>query len=93
MTTAVDAGTVINPLNLEGQLEGGMDMGAGFALREQYIAGKTKDWVTFKYPTMKTAFDVEVIVRGNAAPAWHRRGHRYRRNDHGPHRARGYQRH
>ena len=63
MTTAVDAGTVINPLNLEGQLQGGMDMGAGYALREQYVAGQTKDWVSFKFPTIRTAFDMEVIVR------------------------------
>jgi aldehyde oxidoreductase len=63
MTTAVDAGPVINPQNLEGQLEGGMDMGAGYALREQYIAGQTKDWVTFKFPTMRTSFDMEVIIQ------------------------------
>lgn len=63
MTTAVDAGPVINPKNLEGQLEGGMDMGVGYALREEFIAGKTTDWKTFKFPTMKTAFDMEVIVR------------------------------
>jgi len=62
MTTAVDPGPVINPKNLEGQLEGGMDQGVGFALREEYIAGKTRDWVTFKFPTIKTAFDVEVIT-------------------------------
>ena len=63
MTTAVDAGPVINPQNLTGQLEGGMDMGTGYALREEYIVGKTKDWVTFKYPTMKTAFDMDIIIR------------------------------
>jgi aldehyde oxidoreductase len=63
MTTAVDAGTVIHPQNLEGQLEGGMDQGVGYALREEYIHGKTKDWVTFKFPTMKTAFDVDLIIR------------------------------
>jgi aldehyde oxidoreductase len=63
MTTAVDAGKVINPQNLEGQLEGGMDQGVGFALREEYIHGKTKDWVTFKFPTMKTAFDMDIITR------------------------------
>ncbi|MFH1135142.1 MAG: molybdopterin cofactor-binding domain-containing protein [Pseudomonadota bacterium] len=63
MTTAVDAGTVINPLNLVGQLHGGMDMGTGWALREEYVPGKTKDWVTFKYPSMKTAFDMDVIIQ------------------------------
>ena len=63
MTTAVDAGTIIHPQSLEGQIEGGMDMGAGLALREEYIHGKTKDWVTFKFPTMKTSFDMEVITR------------------------------
>lgn len=62
MTSAVDAGPVINPNNLQGQLEGGMDMGVGYALREEYIAGKTHDWKTFKFPTMKTSFDMEVIV-------------------------------
>jgi aldehyde oxidoreductase len=62
MTTAVDPGTVINPQNLEGQLEGGMDQGVGYALREVYTHGQTKDWVTFKFPTMKTAFEVEVIT-------------------------------
>jgi aldehyde oxidoreductase len=62
MTTAVDPGPVIHPQNLEGQLEGGMDQGVGYALREEYVSGKTKDWVTFKYPTMKTAFDMEVVT-------------------------------
>lgn len=63
MTTAVDAGPIINPHNVQGQLEGGMDMGAGYALREEHIAGKTKDWVSFKFPTMKTSFDMEVLTR------------------------------
>ncbi len=62
MTTAVDPGPVIHPQNLEGQLEGGMDQGVGYALREEYISGKTKDWITFKYPSMKTAFDMEVLT-------------------------------
>ena len=63
ITTAVDAGPIINPHNFEGQLEGGMDMGVGYALREQYIAGETTDWRSFQFPTMKTAFDMEVITR------------------------------
>lgn len=63
MTTAVDPGTVINPLNLEGQVEGGTDMGVGYALREKFVLGKTRDWVTFRFPTMKTSFDMETIIR------------------------------
>jgi len=68
VTTAVDAGTVINPQNLEGQLHGGMDQGVGYALREEYIHGQTKDWTTFKFPTMKTAFDMETIIRETPRP-------------------------
>jgi len=63
VTTAVDAGTVINPQNLEGQLEGGVDQGIGYALREEYVAGQTKDWITFRFPTITTACEMEHIIR------------------------------
>ena len=63
VTTAVDPGKVINPQNLEGQLHGGMDQGVGYALREEYVHGQTRDWVTFKFPTTKTAFEMESIIR------------------------------
>ncbi len=63
MTTAVDAGPIIHPQNLEGQLEGGMDQGIGYALREEFILGKTKDWITFKFPTIENSFEVEFIKR------------------------------
>jgi aldehyde oxidoreductase len=63
MTCAVDAGTILNPINFEGQVEGGIDMGVGFALREEYILGKTKDYVSFKFPTIRDSFHVEVITR------------------------------
>ena len=63
MTAVVDPGVILNPQAVEGQLEGGLDMGVGMALREEYIHGQTKDWKTFKFPTMKTAFDIEVITR------------------------------
>jgi aldehyde oxidoreductase len=63
MTTAVDAGPIIHPQNLEGQLEGGMDQGIGYALREEYVHGKSKDWISFKFPTIETAVDVDLITR------------------------------
>jgi aldehyde oxidoreductase len=62
MTGVVDAGTLVNPMNVRCQIEGGMDMGAGMALREKYVHGETVDWVTYKYPTMKTSFDKDVIL-------------------------------
>jgi len=62
MTAVVDAGTVINPQVVEGQIEGGLDMGAGMALREEYVHGKTKDWVSFKFPTIRNSFDSEIIL-------------------------------
>ncbi len=62
LTSAADPGRVIHPLNVEGQLQGGMDMGAGFALREEYVPGKTKDWVSFKFPNIRYAMDMESIV-------------------------------
>ncbi|MFH1117780.1 MAG: molybdopterin cofactor-binding domain-containing protein [Pseudomonadota bacterium] len=62
ITAAVDPGTVLNPMIVEGQIEGGLDMGAGMALREHYVHGETKDWVTSKFPTMKTSFDMEIIL-------------------------------
>ena len=36
MTTAHDCGTVINPVAVEGQLEGAVQMGLGYALCEQF---------------------------------------------------------
>ena len=62
MTGVVDAGTVINPMNVICQIEGGMDMGAGMALREKYIHGESVDWVSYKYPTFNTAFDKEIFL-------------------------------
>lgn len=62
MTAAVDPGTIINPVIVEGQIEGGLDMGAGMALREEYVHGRTKDWISIGFPTMKTSFDTVIIL-------------------------------
>ncbi|MFA5308675.1 MAG: molybdopterin cofactor-binding domain-containing protein [Dehalococcoidales bacterium] len=68
MTTAVDAGIIINPQAVEGQLEGGMDQGIGFALREEYIHGKTNDWKTFKFPTIEMMPEMEIIFQETPRP-------------------------
>ena len=68
MTTAVDCGPIIHPQNLQGQLEGGMDQGIGYALREEYVQGRSKDWVTFQFPTIEMAPEVEFITRETPRP-------------------------
>jgi aldehyde oxidoreductase len=62
MTAAADVGMVIHPQNVTAQMEGGMDMGIGLALREKYTAGKTKDWATFKFPTIGDSCPMEVVL-------------------------------
>ena len=42
ITTAHDCGTVINPLAVEGQLEGAVHMGLGYALSEQFVMREGK---------------------------------------------------
>ena len=75
MTVAVDAGTILNPQSVEGQLEGEMDQGVGYALREEYIHGRTKDFPTFKFPTIRDTFESEIIIREPPRPMapWGRR--------------------
>ncbi len=62
LTSAADPGRIIHPGNVEGQLHGGMDMGAGFALREEYVHGKSKDWISFKFPNIRYAMDMDTIL-------------------------------
>ena len=42
ITAAHDLGKTINPLLAEGQIEGGIAQGIGFALMEEYIPSKTE---------------------------------------------------
>ena len=71
VTAAVDAGTVINPQNLTGQLEGGMDMGVGYALREEYVPGETTDWSACKFPSIRNSFEMETILTKHHASKDH----------------------
>jgi aldehyde oxidoreductase len=34
----------------------------GYALREEYVAGQTRDWVTFKFPTIRHSFEMETVL-------------------------------
>jgi aldehyde oxidoreductase len=34
----------------------------GYALREEYIIGKSRDFVTFKFPTIGNSFEMELLT-------------------------------
>jgi len=58
---AHDVGTAINPQAVEGQLEGGVLMGVGFALKEEYFPGKTKNFAQYRIPRASDAPTIRVI--------------------------------
>jgi CO/xanthine dehydrogenase Mo-binding subunit len=48
-----DVGKAINPKNVVGQIAGGVAMGIGFALMEDYVPGETTSFVDYLIPTSK----------------------------------------
>jgi len=56
---AHDVGRAINPLGVEGQIHGGILMGLGFALQEEFIPGLTKNFKSYAIPTI---FDMPEII-------------------------------
>jgi CO/xanthine dehydrogenase Mo-binding subunit len=62
ITSVHDLGTVINRLNVEGQLHGGICMGLGYALMEEFVYNKTDNFAKFKIPRAKDMPEMEVIT-------------------------------
>jgi len=62
ITSVHDLGTVINIQNVEGQLHGGIYMGLGYALMEEFLYTKTDSFAKFRVPRAKDMPDMEVIT-------------------------------
>jgi len=57
-----DVGKAIHPRNVIGQITGGIAMGIGFALMEEYVPGKTTSFVNYLIPTSKDIPEVIPIL-------------------------------
>jgi aldehyde oxidoreductase len=62
LTAAHDVGRAINPLLIEGQIEGGSAQGIGMALMEEYIPGRTENLHDYLIPTFGDMPIVENII-------------------------------
>jgi len=63
-----DVGKAIHPQNIFGQIAGGVTMGVGFALMEEYIPGETDSFVNYLIPTLKDAPEVIPILVEDLEP-------------------------
>ena len=62
ITAAHDVGRAINPLLVEGQIEGGIAQGIGMALMEEYIPGRTENLHDYLIPTIGDVPPIESIL-------------------------------
>ena len=68
ITAAHDVGKAINPLLVEGQVEGGIAQGIGMALMEEYIPGRTENLHDYLIPTIGDVPEIETILVEVADP-------------------------
>lgn len=62
ITAAHDVGRAINPVLVEGQIEGGCAQGIGMALMEEYIPGRTENLHDYLIPTIGDVPPVQSII-------------------------------
>ena len=63
-----DVGKAIHPRNVIGQITGGVAMGMGFALMEEFVPGETTSFVNYLIPTSKDVPEVIPIVVEDEEP-------------------------
>jgi xanthine dehydrogenase molybdenum-binding subunit len=68
LVTAMDCGKAINPMAVEGQLEGGMQQGIGYGLTEDYLINKdtgvveSVNYDSYKMPGILDMPETRVII-------------------------------
>ena len=75
MVVAHDIGRAINPATVEGQLEGGIMQGIGYALTEDFAINKdsgiveSNNFTTYKIPSTLDMPEIEVILVEQPVPS------------------------
>jgi nicotinate dehydrogenase subunit B len=68
-TIAVDPGIIVNPVQLQRQVEGGAVMGVSHALFEEVMFDEsgitTEDWNSYPIPTMSDVPEIKVVLLNN----------------------------
>jgi len=65
---AHDVGRAVNPLSIEGQIEGGVLMGLGYALQEEFIPGVTKNFKSYAIPTIRDMPEIVPFIVEDPEP-------------------------
>jgi CO/xanthine dehydrogenase Mo-binding subunit/aerobic-type carbon monoxide dehydrogenase small subunit (CoxS/CutS family) len=68
MVAAHDVGRAINPVQVEGQIEGGIAQGLGLALMEEYLPGRTENLHDYLIPTVGDMPEIEIIIVEDPEP-------------------------
>ena len=69
VVAAHDVGKAIHPENVIGQICGGIAMGLGFALMEEFVPGKTESMKDYHIPTFKDMPEIIPIIVEDAEPS------------------------
>jgi CO/xanthine dehydrogenase Mo-binding subunit len=68
IVAAHDVGRAINPVQVEGQVHGGIAQGLGLALMEEYLPGRTENLHDYLIPTIGDVPPIETILVEDAEP-------------------------
>ncbi|EKE74780.1 molybdopterin-dependent oxidoreductase [Oceanibaculum indicum] len=68
IAAAHDVGRSINPMLVEGQIQGGIAQGLGLALMEEFIPGRTENLHDYLIPTFGDVPDIEMHLIEDAEP-------------------------
>lgn len=69
VVAAHDVGRAINPVQVEGQIHGGIAQGIGLALMEAYVPGRTENLHDYLIPTVGDVPTIECLLIEDAEPA------------------------